>query len=69
MNVSFCTWRRTAWRALFGTLLLATSACNIDVVNPNAATDVQTLSTREGVFASASGYGSSTPCRPWSPFF
>lgn len=55
MNVSFCTWRRTAWRALFGTLLLATSACNIDVVNPNAATDVQTLSTREGVFALSIG--------------
>lgn len=46
--------RLGAW-LLLGSLLLGPTACKLDLPNPNAATDVQTLSTREGIFALSVG--------------
>ena len=47
--------RRLAAQLLLGAALLATSACSLDLPNPNAGDDVQTLSTREGLFALSVG--------------
>ena len=55
MNHPFNRPRRLAARLLLGAALLATSACSLDLPNPNAGDDVQTLTTREGLFALSVG--------------
>ncbi|MCA8831692.1 RagB/SusD family nutrient uptake outer membrane protein [Hymenobacter pini] len=47
--------RRFGLPLLLSSLLLATPACQLDLPNPNAATDEQTLGTREGIFALSVG--------------
>ncbi|TGE10038.1 RagB/SusD family nutrient uptake outer membrane protein [Hymenobacter fodinae] len=47
--------RRLLAGILLGGLLLGTAACDLDLANPNAATDAQTLTTREGLFALSVG--------------
>ncbi|OUJ74095.1 RagB/SusD family nutrient uptake outer membrane protein [Hymenobacter crusticola] len=49
------TWPRRLATLLLSSLLLGSTACNIDLPNPNAATDEQTLTTREGVLALSVG--------------
>ncbi|GAC1378623.1 MAG: hypothetical protein NVSMB30_26610 [Hymenobacter sp.] len=46
---------RVARLLLIGSLGLGLAACNLNLPNPNAATDVQTLNTREGVLALSLG--------------
>ncbi|SNC75558.1 SusD family protein [Hymenobacter gelipurpurascens] len=47
--------RRLLAALLLGGLLLGTAACDLELANPNAATDAQTLTTREGLFALSVG--------------
>lgn len=55
MDILFKRPRRlTSW-FLLGCLVLGVSACDINLPNPNAAADEQTLSSREGVFALSVG--------------
>lgn len=47
--------RLAAQLLLLGSAGLGLAACSLDLVNPNAATDAQTLTTREGVLALSVG--------------
>ena len=55
MNLTLVRPRRLAARFLLGAALLAASACSLNLPNPNAGDDVQTLTTREGLFALSVG--------------
>ncbi|SFQ71472.1 RagB/SusD family nutrient uptake outer membrane protein [Hymenobacter arizonensis] len=53
-NIDFCS-RRLGALLLVGVLGLGLPSCSLDLVNPNAATEQQTLTTREGVLALSVG--------------
>ena len=54
--LAFTPLRRLAAQLwLLGSAGLGLAACSLDLVNPNAATDAQTLTTREGVLALSVG--------------
>ena len=56
MKATILKWRQ---RALYGALLalfgLVFVSCNLDLVNPNSATEAQVLKTKEGLFGLAVG--------------